>query len=219
MSKLFNVQDANQYLAGVWVGVKGDGKETPWFCTEAFPSDESGGTDLRLLRRENPESGMSEKIISCDDELINIACPTLGAINLEDICIHLSRRNQRQWRRGFRSSHANFFDPGLPFRHYVKEDGRSRIPSRDTKVSTLIDAIWNPEYFSLEGAVASIYDGSRTGAAISKDFYIYCDQQLNLPAIGYNNLMVGTVNKACKVSLFKDCVHLTESLSEVMANK
>ncbi len=219
MAMLFDANDAQQYLTGVWIGLKGDkpeGKEVPWFCQDAQPSQKFGGTVLKVLREIDGQERFHK--VGCNDEDINIVCPELGAINVGDICLYLSRRNTRQWRRGFRHNHANFFDPGSDFRHYVAQDEVSRY-NKDSRNPTLIDAIWNPEYISIEQAVIEAYDGTRYGSAISKDYYIYSNQYCNIPMIGYKSIDVGTIDDNLDVKLFKDCTHLNESFNETLCKK
>lgn len=215
MAAIFDRRDAEQYLTGVWVGVKDkrDDSIKPWFCFEVYVNRKEV-VCLKLLREVDGENKM--KNVECDDEAIDISCPAMGAISLNGIPLFLSRRTQRQWRRGWRSGQSNFTDPSEGFRNYVAGD-RERKYRRDSHQPALADAIYNPVYSTMDKAVADIYSGETFGAAISQDFYVYCDPECKLPVIGYKSQAVGTVNEEVEVKLFDDSLHLTESLSELMA--
>ena len=214
MAAIFNIDDANQYLTGVWVGVKQkSGKLKPWYCYEVY-SNRKGVVCLKLLREVGGENKMLR--VECDDEAIDISCPSMGAVSINGIPLYISRRTQRQWRRGWRSGQSNFTDPSETFRHYTAGDS-SRKYRKDARRPELVDAIYNPVYVTMAKAVEDIYSGENFGAAINQDYYVYCDQECKHPVIGYKSQAVGTVNEEVEVKLFDDSLHLTESLSELMA--
>lgn len=215
MAALFDRRDAEQYLTGVWVGVKDhrNGSVTPWLCYEVYTNIRDV-VCLKVLREVDGHNRL--KTVECNDEFIDISCPPMGAISINGIPLYLSRRTQRQWRRGWRHQQSNFTDPTEGFRLYIAGD-RNRKYLKDTNRTELVDAIYNPVYVTMAKAVEDIYSGENFGAAISQDYYVYCDSECKLPVIGYKSQAVGTVNKEVEVKLFDDSLHLTESLSETMA--
>lgn len=214
MAEIFTIEDANQYLTGVWVGVKqDDGTLMPWYCHD-IKINRKGKVVLKLIREGSELMKHFEAL--CDDDVIDISCPDLGAINVNGIPLFLTRRTQRQWRRGWRSSQTNFTDPSMDFRYYTAGDEQRKF-RKDTRRTELIDAIYNPKFVTMSNAVEQIFKGEGYGAAINRSYYVYCNQQCKLPVIGYKSQDIATIDEEMNINLFPDSIHLTESLSEAMA--
>lgn len=209
---IFDRRDAEQYLSGVWVGIKQkDGSKKPYLVLDAT------STRAKVKISCNRGGDTEVEYFPLETKVVDVRSPEIGAINYKKACLYLSRRTTRQWRRGFRASHVRHLDPTQRYRERFWPDGGTSLWGSRSITAELADEIWNPKYIPLDLAVYKILEGELTGAALNRNFYVYADIRSNVPLIGYKSTQfVATVDKDLNVKLLEDSLHLSEALSTVM---
>lgn len=136
--------------------------------------------------------------------------PNLGAINVHDQVVYLSRTPERQSRRGLRQNNITIFNPNSRDLQFAD------LPQQFNRLSdrSLMWSIFNPQYFSLGKAVAQVNDGAVLARALSPNLYVYSSFGLRHPLLGYKTRAIGHFTANDRLLVYTNFRPLVEQIQE-----
>lgn len=131
--------------------------------------------------------------INLSDPYVNIKYewPPLGMINYRNNAHFISRRAQRQWKRGLRVSQLSIRE--LDLFQDIPDQNHNRTIRGNVRSKLLLDAIYYTKYTPIPEAIEKVSSNEYAARAISPDFSISKHSEINKPLIVYHNTIVGTI--------------------------
>lgn len=197
-----NVDDAQMYYQGSWVGYKDDGKIIrPWLVEDVFRhKDRKAG--LVLSRQDQEEN----RTVSYRE--VEQGMPVFQAINVGNRSwINASLRPRRQWKKGVREDRISYSD-------------NSHIRLQMNRVTSnlgYLDELWNPTFLHYKAAINYVSNNKSEVVVrvIGENFYVFKSNKFTKLVIGFRSNCVGYVDDNGGWKLFEGCDHLQESLEEL----
>jgi len=145
-----------------------------------------------------------------NNDILDLSYPDLGCINVKDSVVYVSRKAERQWSRGLRQGTmilqypTNYlFDTFIGSVHY------------DPLEISLLDALYNKEYYSVTSGIEELLVGNKLAVAINSKFFFSVNPSKESLCIGYKNNIVGELDTTTmKGKLLPFASHIKEELSE-----
>jgi len=149
--------------------------------------------------------------MSLDKVQLDFTMPPLGLINHKKAVVDITRKAKKQYRRGFTYSNGIINLKVMEeFIYYEQVKDQEHI----SKSGELVTDIYNPLYYSVEGALDLILSKDRPTVAITNRYYISSSPRLPYIYLGFGGYVIGRVNeRSGRCLLFKSAEPLLEDVS------
>ena len=140
--------------------------------------------------------------------------PTLGMINVADHVCYVSRKAQRQWKKGLRLHNLSVKTFDTDLLHLLNEEANTDYRAyTDDLEFKLYDNKYTPYFEALE----SVNDGDKVARAISPDFCVSNRYNCSKPLLYYRSNIVGVVNNYT-VTINEQLAHIIPILKRNIPN-
>jgi len=153
-------------------------------------------------------------LLNLSDPHVNIKYewPQLGMINYRNNAHFISRRAQRQWKRGLRISQLSIRE--LELFPDIPDQNHNRTIRGNDRSKLLLDAIYYTKYTPISEAIEKVSDNEYTARAISPDFSISKHSEINKPLIVYHNTIVGTIEDST-IKVHNSLGHIKQMIQRI----
>lgn len=161
---------------------------------------------LTDVKHENP--------IRCSFSALAAYWPRCGSLNLDNIAVHVQQIQRRQYTRTYQSNMLRITVPRKW--DLMKHSGITTIPDRadDPRV---VQAAFEPVYYTLDEALTQIYDGDALSRAITPTLIVVGDRQQNI-LLYYNGELIASLVDSRFVPINADD-RLLRRLSKFLENR
>lgn len=160
-------------------------------------------------------NGWSPKRVNISDVELDHTVPPCGLINFKSTVIDVYRTGVKQYRRGFTfNNHA--FEHRTMMENYHRRIFKSNI-EQDVP---MIESIFNPVYYTPQGALNEILAKERIAAAITNRYYFAVSPYVPYIHLGYDKYIIGRVNEnTAECTLFRSAAPLAQDVSQYIQLK
>ena len=194
-------EEINHRFQGNIIGyVKDDGEVLPFRLMRARNS----GFEGELFTKGK----YKVEVLKVDHTAFAWSFPELGYVNVDNVCVFLSRKAGRYYTRGFNERHVS---STFSFRGELRELGAGKRYN-DSGNAKVMYSLMNREFDDFHTALNQVIDGDYLARAFNKEWCVGVKRFSEYPVIFYKDNMVGYfADGAAKIA--KNSSFLKESLS------
>ena len=180
-----NVHDFNQYYRGAWIGYKQNTQNyTPILIGKALNED---GRAFSCSKIVGPNNELEDANITWENirNYGQFGHPRMGAINVGDTCLYLTRNTPRAAQRGYR---ANTITCAVHGAWLYTREGLKYPMAGDYST---VYSIFNPTYFTFKQGLDALMQGERVAVGLTPKILLVSEEGLRDPAVYYGAHPVG----------------------------